>query len=91
MGPYYISDLICSECGTIFSIPRRIYRSKRKYHIKNMNCNNCKKETKFIELINADVVKKELEFSLQLNDFERNLYELLTKENIKNERQKILK
>lgn len=91
MKPYYISDLICSECGTIFSIPRRIYKSRKKYHVKDMNCNKCKKVTKFIELVNADVVKKELEFSLQLNDFEKKLYKLLTMGNIEDDKRKVLK
>lgn len=73
----YSSDLVCSVCGTIFTIPR-FYGEKRKmYHIKDMECPNCKKIQKFIELGDASVVKKSLEFIPDLTEFEQKLYDLL--------------
>ena len=85
----YYSDLICSECGSIFTIPRRLGSERKKYHIKDMQCYVCKKVTKFIELIDYDIVKKELEFSTKRNEFEEFVYNLLCKDEY--ERRRILK
>ncbi len=74
--PTYSSDLICSTCGSIMTISRCTSRSREKYHIKDMYCINCKKTTKFIELGNADIIKKELEFKDNLNKIEELVYEL---------------
>lgn len=57
-----ISDLICCECGNIMSISRKNGSRREKYHIKDMYCINCDKTTKFIEVLNYDLCKKELEY-----------------------------
>lgn len=77
----YSSDLICTECGSIFTISRFDDKKRERYHIKDMECYKCKKRTKFIELGDASKVKKELEFSYDLTDFEQILYNLLCNKN----------
>lgn len=71
------SDLICSECGNIFPIMRKYKAQRGIYHIKDLYCYKCDKDTKFIELRDAMKVKKELEFTTDKSKFEEYLYELL--------------
>lgn len=75
----YSSDFICTDCGTIIILPRFYCKSREKYHIKDIECYNCKSMKKFIELKNADVVKKELEFMPELTEQEKFIYDLLHK------------
>lgn len=72
-----ISDLICSECGSIMSIPRWKNDQREKFHIKDLYCIDCNKITKFIEIGNIDIYKKELEFKPELNEKEKLIYDLL--------------
>jgi len=37
------SDLICSKCGTIFSIMRKHKNQREIYHIKDLYCYKCDK------------------------------------------------
>ena len=76
----YMTDLICSDCGNMMTISRKTCKSRGKFHIKDMYCVKCDKETKFIELINADFTKKELEFKEELTDIEKMVYDLTHKE-----------
>ena len=75
-----ISDLICSECGNLFRIPRHADKLKEKYHIKDIYCPVCKKVTKHVEVKNLDVVKKELEFKDELTETEQLVYNLIHKD-----------
>lgn len=44
-----ISDCICTECGTLFPIPRNRGNRRENGHIKDIWCPHCKKITKFKE------------------------------------------
>ncbi|MBP3634832.1 MAG: hypothetical protein J6J17_00015 [Bacilli bacterium] len=69
------SDLLCHECGSITSIQRRQSNKREKYHIKDLYCYKRNKATKHIELKDCDFVKAEL----------------LSKDELKSEEEKILK
>lgn len=45
----YISELRCTECGTVMPIPRFKGHKREKNHIKDLWCYRCKKVTKFKE------------------------------------------
>jgi Fe2+ or Zn2+ uptake regulation protein len=53
----YISKLICTECGEIFPIPRRISKQREKGHIKHIWCFKCNQVTKFKENIDNEIYK----------------------------------
>ena len=74
--PTTTSDLICSICGSPMTIARRVCSQREKYHIKDLYCTRCNKITKFIEVRNLDIVKKELEFKDNLTDIEQLVYDL---------------
>lgn len=76
-----ISDLICSECGTVSSIPRYKNDRRERYHIKDVYCPKCNKTTKFIEIGDIDLYKKELEFKVNLNEKEQMILDLLSIDN----------
>ena len=76
----YMTDLICSNCGNIMTIPVKKGKVREKYHVKDMYCFRCNRETKFIELIDVDIIKKELDYKEELNDEEKLVYNLLHKE-----------
>ena len=73
-----LSDLICSQCGSIMSIPRYKNGKRERFHVKDMYCINCNKETKFIEIGDIDIYKKQLEFKNDLNEQEQLIYDLLS-------------
>lgn len=73
------SDLICSECGNTFTIPRFTNNLREKYHIKDIYCINCRYVTKHIEVRNLDIIKKELEFKDELSETEQLIYNLTHK------------
>ena len=75
-----LSDLICSECGFKMTIPRRIGAQREKYHIKDLYCVKCKNITKYIEVRNLDILKKELEYKNSLNSSEELIYKLVYNE-----------
>lgn len=79
------TDLICPDCGTIFPISRRETSQRQKYHIKDLFCYKCNKTTKFIELKDAAIIKKTLEFKSDRTDYEEYLYELLCRNDVKEE------
>lgn len=85
------SDLVCSCCGNMMTIPRPKNEGRKKYHIKDLYCVMCMKVTKFIELGSADIVKKELEFKPELNYIEELVYDLIKDESeIEKCKQKII-
>ena len=73
------SDLICSECGQLMTIPRFKNRQREKYHIKDLYCVTCGKVTKFIEIRDQNLCKKELEMKPNRTEQEEFLYFLLQK------------
>lgn len=75
-----LSDLICSDCGISITIPRRLSIQREKYHIKDLYCVKCNKVTKYIEVRNLDILKKELEYKKNLNNTEKLIYKLTNKE-----------
>lgn len=50
---FRITDLICLECGNIFSISRRRDNLKKVSHIKDMWCYNCMNVTKHYEVVDV--------------------------------------
>ena len=74
-----ISDLICSECGNEFKIPRFSNNLRDKYHIKDLYCPFCKTKTKHIEVKNLDIIKKELEYKENFSPIEQLVYNLTHK------------
>lgn len=87
------SDLICPDCGIIFTIPRPVNKCREMFHIKTMHCFCCNKESQFIELHDAFNMKKSLEYKISLNKQEKYIYDLLCMhdEEKVNDRQRILK
>ena len=72
-----VTDLICSDCGTIFPISRKEASQRNNLHIKDLFCYKCNKITKFIELKDAPIMKKTLEFKTDRTEYEEYLHELL--------------
>ena len=75
------SELVCSICGNIMPISRKIAHQRNKYHVKDIYCYKCDIITKHIELHNSDILKKELEFNQNRSEIEELIYNLLNKEN----------
>ena len=48
------TDLICLECGNIFTIQRRIGRLKKVGHVKHIFCNICNKVQPHYEIRDAN-------------------------------------
>ena len=74
-----VTDLMCLECGNIFTISRGSNRQKSNGHIKDLMCPRCEKVTKHFEVRDAGLMRKELEFQPNRNEQEQLLYELLVK------------
>ena len=71
------TDLICSECGNVMTIARKECKRRSKYHIKDMFCVYCNKISKFIEVHDVDIYKKELEFKNEKNYSEELLNDII--------------
>lgn len=52
-------------------------KKREKYHIKDLYCFKCDKVSKHIELGQADIVKKEIEYKEELNEIEQKIYNLI--------------
>lgn len=76
---YYSSDAICTNCGFITKSVRTDNFNKRKYYPFTTTCLSCGQITTFIELGDASLVKKKLEYSTQLTELEERIFELLKK------------
>jgi hypothetical protein len=44
-----IHDFVCTECGNIIPLPRRLRENKAEGHVKHVYCFKCKTKTKHIE------------------------------------------
>jgi len=71
------TDLICSICGYIQSIQRKKSSQKKELHLKDMYCPLCKKDTKFIELVDKSVYYNKLIRKDSLNELEIHVLNLL--------------
>lgn len=81
MKAFYKNDLLCTKCGSVF--PIRTKNKISKYSEMDNWCLICKKETKFIAVGDAQLMKKELEFLgiENLNEAQERISELLFKDN----------
>jgi hypothetical protein len=73
------TDLLCLECGNIFTIARGVNNLKSNGHIKHLMCPRCEKLTEHFEVRDAGLMRKELEFQPNRNEKEQLIYELLVK------------
>ena len=53
-GSFDLSNLVCLECGNIFTIPRRRRKHRCDGHIKDLWCPFCKRVNKHYEIQNID-------------------------------------
>lgn len=74
---YTQSDLICRECGNIFTIMRPCGEMREKFHKKTLYCYICKRETIHIELLDKCDKEKELEFKNNRTKKEEEVYQLI--------------
>ncbi len=73
------SDLICSECGSVMTISRKICHQREYLHIKDLYCICCDKITKHYEVHDITLLKKKFEFQDNLNEKEETIKKLLLK------------
>ena len=71
------TDLICSTCGYIQTIQRKQSKRKKELHIKDLYCPACKKDTKFIELVDKDKYYNKLIRREELSEIEEHILNLL--------------
>ena len=73
------TDLICPECGNVFTIMRRTSRQKKYYHHKQLYCPICKRKTNHIEMKNYDILIEKIETKNdnQRTEEEQKIYKLL--------------
>ena len=50
------TDLICPDCGNVFTIQRRRIKQKKLYHRKWLYCPICQKDTNHIEVKDLDIL-----------------------------------
>ena len=74
---YYSSDVICTNCGFINKIIRTDNFNKKKYHTFCASCLSCGNYTTFIEIGDAALVKKKLEFKTKHTAQEEMILKLL--------------
>jgi len=73
------TDLICSTCGYIQTIQRKQSKRKKELHIKDLYCPFCKKDTKFIELVDKDKYYNKLIRREELSELEEHILNLIEK------------
>lgn len=83
---YVRTDLICSTCGYIQTIQRNNGRLKKELHIKDLYCPMCKKDTKFIELVDKDKFYNKLIRKDCLSELEKLVLNLIEEGNKLNEK-----
>lgn len=84
------TDLICGVCGYIQSIQRRKARKQKELHIKDLYCPMCKEDTKFIELVDADIYYNKLIRKNTLNELDEHILKLLQNNKNKKDKNKTL-
>ena len=73
------TDMICSVCGEVLSIQRKIGRQKKSGHIKDLWCPICEKRRKFIELKDKDIYYYKLLYKNNKTDLEQYVFDMLDK------------
>lgn len=73
------SDLICLQCGTVNTIERKESLKKKLYHLKRLYCPVCRKVLNQVEVRDADLFVKRLEFKPHLTSQEKTILRVLKK------------
>ena len=75
------TNLICPECGNIFTIWR--LQGRKIFHIKDLYCYNCEKVTKHIEVKDIGLFKATIENTPeeQRTEQQKEIYALIKKRN----------
>lgn len=71
-GSFDLSNLVCLECGNIFTIPRR-RKHRSDGHIKDLQCPFCKSVDKHYEIQNIDSFLYNLEYEDEVKQYVRDL------------------
>lgn len=72
-GSFDLSNLVCLECGNIFTIPRRKTKHRCNGHIKDLWCPVCKRVNKHYEIQNIDNFLYNLEYGDEVKQYVRDL------------------
>ena len=72
-GSFDLSNLVCLECGNIFTIPRRRRKHRSDGHIKDLWCPFCKNVNKHYEIQNIDSFLYNLEYEDEVKQYVRDL------------------
>lgn len=72
-GSFDFTNLVCLECGYIFTIPRKTYKLKNNGHIKDLWCPRCKNVNKHYEIRNIDSFMYNLEYTDDVCQYVRDL------------------
>ena len=72
-GSFDLSNLVCLECGNIFTIPRRRRKHRCDGHIKDLWCPFCKSVNKHYEIQNIDSFLYNLEYEDEVKQYVRDL------------------
>lgn len=68
---FELSDLICTNCGNIFTLPRYNYSKRKVGHIKDLWCYKCNMITKHYEVHEYDKFVCENYYSKDKNNIKR--------------------
>ena len=68
---------MCSVCGKVQTIQRSLENQRPLFHIKDLWCPNCLKDTKFIELKDRDITYNKLLNKPNKNEIEQFVFEVL--------------
>ena len=86
---YKRTDLVCLECGYVFSINRIYGHQKKLGHIKDLYCPCCQYTTKFYEVKDIDIFKYICENSDFLNSEQIEIMNLLKKREVEDEQSEL--
>lgn len=72
-GSFGLSNLVCLECGNIFTIPRKKEKLRGNGHIKDLWCPICKSVNKHYEILDIDSFLYNLEYEDEVKQYVRDL------------------
>lgn len=72
-GCFVATDLVCLECGNVFTISRRENRLKSSGHIKDLWCPKCKNITKHYEVRDVSKFKWDSESDDEIKQYVKDL------------------
>jgi len=55
------TDLICPDCGNVFTIMRKESKQKKEFHRKWLYCPKCHKKSNHIEVRDLDIMLRKIE------------------------------